>query len=175
MAQLPEQVQSALNNLLEAGTITKEQMETVIQAADDPHVLDRIVDELISAGADKISPLLNAADYYREGAGDFDAKWPIQVPLPCSFEALDRKTRFFVLFQEWSRRELQGVTALGCGDTAEATTIFEECLARGRQLAVNELVARSYEDLMRTADRLHDLEAARRYSQEAVNARSENG
>jgi hypothetical protein len=175
MAQLPEQVQNALDSLLEAGTITTEQMAAIMQAADDPEVLDRIIEGLKSAGADQIGPLLSAEDYYREGAGNFEARWPIQVPLPCPFEALDRKTRFFVLFQEFTRRELQGVTALSSGDTAGARAIFEECLARARQIEVNELVARSYEDLMRTADRLNDLAAARRYSQAAVNARAENG
>jgi hypothetical protein len=176
MTSMPQQIQNALNALLDAGKITKEQLAAILEAASDPEVRDRILNELISAGADQIgSAPLNIADYYREGAGTFEAKWPIAVSLPCSFEALDRKTRFFVLFQEWTRRELQGSAAMSQGDTASATTIYEECLARGRQLEVNELVARSYEGLMRVANMLNDLEAARRYSQEAVKARSVNG
>jgi tetratricopeptide (TPR) repeat protein len=177
MTSMPQQIQNALNALLEAGKITKEQLAAILQAASDPEMRDRILNELISAGADQIGsgPPLNIADYYREGTGNFEAKWPIEVSLPCSFEVLDRKTRFFVLFQEWTRRELQGSAAMSQGDTASATAIYEECLARSRQLEVNELVARSYEGLMRVANKLNDLGAARRYSQEAVKARSANG
>ena len=174
MSSPREEIEAILQKLLDFGAISAEQLGTMLQAANDPAMLDHILAELKAAGADQAgpSPPLNIEDYYREGDDDYDLLWPLQTPLPCAFEDLDRKTRFFVLFQEWSRRELEGMTMLNSGRTAEAAAIFEECISRARQLNVNELVARSCEDLMRVADRTGDREAARRYSQAAVEARA---
>jgi hypothetical protein len=58
------------------------------------------------------------------------------------------------------------------GDLNGAHDTFEECLARARQLEVAELVARSYEDQMRVAEKRADHPAARSYSQKAQAARS---
>ncbi len=167
-------MRAALEKLLDSGAITPDQVAAIMKAAEDPAVLDQILAQLKAAGADAAgpSPPLNIADYYQEGSDPFELLWPLQVALPLPFEQLDRKTRFFVLFQEWTRRELEGVTALNAGQTKEAAAVFEECLARARQLKVDELVARSYEGLMRVADRNGDSKAARGFSQAAVAARA---
>jgi len=174
MSSTKLEVQAALEKLLDTGAITRDQVAMIMQAAEDPAVLDQILAQLKAGGADQAgpSPPLNIEDYYQEGDQQFELLWPLRVSLPCSFEQLDRKTRFFVLFQEWSRRELEGVSMLNAGQTGEAAAVFEECLARARQLNVNELVARSYEDLMRVADRNGDAKAARIYSKAAMEARS---
>jgi len=170
-----EQVQAALQELLESGAISTYQVSAIMQAVtNDPALLDQFIGQLKSAGADQAgpSPPLNVEDYYRDGDGTFELRWPLQTALPMSFDMLDRKTRFFVLFQEWTRRELQGLTMLNAGQTEEAAAVFEECLARARQLSVNELIARSYENLMRVADKTGDPKAARKYSEAAVEARA---
>lgn len=169
-----ESVRAALNKLLDSGAITPDQVATIMQAAEDPAVLDQIIAQLKAAGADTAgpSPPLNIADYYQEGSEQFELLWPLRVALPLPFEQLDRKTRFFVLFQEWTRRELEGNTMLNSGQTDEAAAVFQECLSRARQLKVDELAARSYEGLMRVAERNGDSKTARSYSQAAVAARA---
>jgi hypothetical protein len=174
MSSTKEGVRAVLEKMLDSGTITRDQVAMIMQAAEDPAVLDQILAQLKAGGADEAgpSPPLNIEDYYREGSEQFELLWPLKVSLPFPFEQLDRKTRFFVLFQEWSRRELDGVSMLNAGQAGEAATVFEECLARARQLNVNELVARSHEDLMRVADKNGDSKAARSHSQAAVEARA---
>jgi hypothetical protein len=75
------------------------------------------------------------------------------------FATLDPKTQFYVLFQEWTMRELDGMMALNSGDTAGAEEVFRECVERSRQLEVPELEARSYEGLMRAAQKRGDRTA----------------
>jgi hypothetical protein len=174
MSSTKETVRAALEKLLDSGAITRDQVAMIMQAAEDPAVLDQILAQLKEGGADEggPSPPLNIEDYYRDGSEQFDLLWPLRVSLPVPFEQLDRKTRFFVLFQEWTRRELEGVSILNAGQADEAATVFEECLARARQLKVNELVARSHEDLMRVAEKNGDSKAARSYSKAATAARA---
>lgn len=174
MSPSKEAVRAALEELLDSGAITRDQVAMIMQAAEDPAALDQILAQLKAGGADVSgpSPPMNIEDYYQESSDQFELLWPLQVSLPLPFEQLDRKTRFFVLFQEWTRRELTGVSILNAGQADEAATVFEECLLRARQLKVNELVARSYEDLMRVADRNGDSKAARSYSQAAMAARA---
>ena len=173
MSSSKETVRAVLEKLLDSGAITRDQVAMIMQAAEDPAVLNQILAQLKGAEADQggPSPPLNIADYYREGNEQFELLWPLRVSLPMPFEQLDRKTRFFVLFQEWTRRELEGITSLNDGQADEAASVFEECLARARQLNVNELVARSYEGLKRVADKNGDPKAARNYSQAAMAAR----
>lgn len=173
MSPKEEVVRAALEKLLDSGVIAREQVAMIMEAAKDPAALNQILAQLKAGEADQgPSPPMNIADYYQEGSDPLESQWPLRVSLPIPFEQLDRKTRFFVLFQEWTRRELEGMTALNAGQADEATTVFEECLARARQLNVNELVARSYEGLMRTADKNGDPKAARSYSQSAMAARA---
>ena len=101
------------------------------------------------------SPPLDIADFYREGEEKFVLEWPLHpsLPIPLDFDELDRKTQFFVLFGEWTRREFEGMSALNRGDVEGAAEIFEECLDRAQAIDVSELVARSYEGLMRVAEK----------------------
>ena len=108
-------------------------------------------------GADQAGsgPPLNIADYYKPGPGQYVLGWQLGLnsPLPLPFDQLDRKTQFFVLFQEWTRRELEGMTLLNSGDVDGAESVFKECLERAQQLDVRELEARCYEGFMRVAQR----------------------
>jgi len=172
----PDELQSMLQNLIESGNLTKEDAATLMQAANDPAAMELMLSKLKEAGAGDIgSPPLDINQFYRDGTDMFELRWPIQASLPISFDQLDRKTQFFVLFQEWSRRELSGSVALNAGQIEEATSIFEECLARAQQLQVGELVARSYEGLMRVAERISDRKAASKWSKLAMKARAEDG
>jgi hypothetical protein len=54
-----------------------------------------------------------------------------------------------------------------------ATTIFDECLARADQLEVPELRARSYEGLVRVAERAGQTATARELSRAAMAARAQ--
>jgi hypothetical protein len=166
-----------LKNLLEqltaSGALSPEHERLIRAAMNDPSRLDEALQALADAGADKMGsgPPLNIEDFYREGAEPFKLQWPIGVSLPMAFAQLDRKTQFFVLFQEWTRRELEGLSALNGGLLQEAAEVFDECLQRAQQIEVGELVARSYENLAKVAENLGKREACRDYSLKAVQAR----
>ena len=53
----------------------------------------------------------------------------------------------------------------------EAEQIFHECAECAEQLQVNELLARSYEGLMRVAQKRGDRDSERQWSQRAVATR----
>ena len=59
------------------------------------------------------------------------------------------------------------------GDLAGAETIFRECIGRAEHLAVAELKARSYEGLMRVAQRRNDRAAERKWLDAAMRARED--
>jgi hypothetical protein len=149
--------------------------EVLALPPDDPEA-GRILAKLLEAVGDQgPSPLMNIEDYYRPGDGTYDLIWPLApstaAVLTFPFEALDRKTQFFVLFQEWTRREAEGSVATVSGDPDGAKAIFEECLARADQLDVAELRARSYDGLRRVAEVKGDREAARQALAAAMSER----
>ena len=139
--------------------------------------------KLKSLGADQLqgeSQVLKIADYYKEGEKKFELLWPLhpstQSLLPFPFRELDRKTQFFSLFTEWSRRELEGTNTLNNGETSLAEKTFNECLQRAEQIEVYELMARSYEGLIRVAQKRGDRKAERDFSQKALEIRAkQNG
>lgn len=142
--------------------------------------IDRILAKLNAAIGDQpASPPMDIESFYRPGTQPYVLSWPLapatQAVLPMPFEALDHKTQFYVLFQEWTRRELEGNTARNGGDLDGARTIFEECLARADQLDVAELRARSHEGLAGVYEKLDERDAARRELHAAMAARSGPG
>jgi Tetratricopeptide repeat len=170
---MSQSLEELIAQLAASGQIPPELLKQIQGAMDDPAKLDAVLSALKGMGADQMgSAPLNIEDYYREGRGLYALRWPIGVSLPMAFERLDRKTQFFVLFQEWTRREMEGSMALNGGQIEEAKSIFEECLERAQQIEVGELEARSYEGLARVADRLGDRAAGREYSNKAAQARA---
>jgi hypothetical protein len=139
----------------------------------DP-AIDRLTAKLLEfvGPDDGPSPVMQIEDYYQTGEQPFTLRWPLAAAtvagLPMQFELLDRKTQFFVLFQEWTRLELEANVACEGGALPEARALFHECDARAEQLAVAELRARSYEGLMRVAEREGDRTAARQALDAAV-------
>ena len=128
--------------------------------------LDRILAKLTAAGGNQPAcPPLNIADFYRPGEGRYTLRWPLApstlAMLSVPFEALDRKTQFYVLFQEWTSVELEAMMARDGGDRERARTLFEESLARAEQLDVPELKARSHENLASIYEMAGDRQAAR--------------
>jgi hypothetical protein len=171
---MSQTLQELIEQLASSGTMPPELLQQVKAAMNDPSKLDEVLSVLKEMGADQMGsgPSLNIADFYRDGSEPFSLHWTLGVNLPLPFPQLDRKTQFFVLFQEWSRREMEGMMTLNGGRLEEAKQIFDECLQRAHQIEVGELVARSYEDLGRVADRLGDRAASRGYSQKAAEARA---
>ena len=143
----------------------------------NPQLFDALSEKLVDAGANEIGsgPGLEIADYYREGPGKYQLQWPLEsgFALPIPFDQLDRKTQFFVLFNGWTQREMQGMVALNNGEVDKAEQIFQECLQRADQIDVAELRARSYEGLMRVAQKRNDRQAEKQWIQAAQKARSE--
>src|ERR1051326_6602871 len=141
---MSQNLQQLIDQLANSGTMSPELLARVQAAMNDPSQLDEIISVLREMGADQIGsgPPLNIQDFYREGSESFTLRWPIGVSLPLPFAQLDRKTQFFVLFQEWTRREMEGSMALNAGQLDEAKKIFSECLERAQQIEVGELVAR---------------------------------
>jgi hypothetical protein len=172
---MPAQLDQLLNELLSTGKVPSHLIATVKEAMSDPKQLDEVLAQLKAMGADQIGdgPPLNIADYYRPGPGAYELRWklPPELPLPVAFADLDRKTQFFVLFQEWSRREMEGLVALNGGDVDGAEQIFHECAERAKQIDVDELVARSYEDQRRVAQRRGDLVGEKEWSRKAAAVR----
>jgi len=163
-----------IEQLISSGTMSPELVQKIQAAMNDESKLDEVLAVLKGMGADQLGsgPPLNIPDYYREGTTLYTSRWPIATHLPIPFAKLDRKTQFFVLFQEWTRREMEGMMALNGGQIEEAKNIFNECLERAREIEVGELVARSYENLARVADKLGERNAGRDYSRKAAKART---
>ena len=179
MAEAADPV-AAINTLLDraaAGQITPDEMAALKAYALDTRWMDTVMAGVKLRGLDQVGsePLAPIGDYYVEKPGLFDLRWPLpdNLPLPVPFASLDRKTQFFVLFGEWTRREMEGMEHLNRGDLVGATTTFDECLARAEQIDVAELRARSYEALMRVAQRAGQSAAARELSQSATAARAQ--
>src|SRR5438552_1826035 len=118
--------------------LTPNDLNQLGAAMNDPETLDTLLAQLKSLGADEIGsgPPLNIKDFYREKPGKFDLQWPLNpsLSLPVPFDELDRKTQFFVLFGEWTRREFEGMMALNSGELGRAEEIFQECLQRAGQI-----------------------------------------
>lgn len=170
-------IDKILQRVVDTGRISSEDIKALMQeAANHPEQLDDINEALRNIGADKVGSgaPLDAADYYVEGTEPFRLRFDLHlpVPLPIPFEDLDRKTQFYVLFTEWSRRELEGMMALNSGDVALAASIFQECAERATELDVDELLARSYEGQMRCAQRRNDAAEERRWLRAAHDART---
>ncbi len=167
---------NALLDRASSGQITPDEVAALKAYALDPRWMTTVMEGVNQRGLDQVAsePLAPIGDYYVEKPGLFELHWelPSSLPLPVPFGALDRKTQFFVLFGEWSRRELEGMEHLHRGDLVGATTILGECLARADELEVAELRARSYEGLMRVAQRAGQSAAARELSRSAMAARA---
>jgi hypothetical protein len=150
-----------------------EELRAVIH---DPEAGAQLLTLLKQAGVSELgpSPPLNPADCYRERSEPYALRWEIQNPVAreIPFDALDPKTQFFVLFQEWTMREFDGMTSLNRGDTPRAEATFRECVERARQLEVPELEARSYEGLMRAAQKRGDRTAELEWLTQATRARA---
>jgi hypothetical protein len=149
-------------------------LHQIQQAMDDPSKLDELLKVLADLGARDMGsgPPLNIDDYYQPGVEPFDLRWSLTANLPLPFEQLDHKTQFYVLFQEWTRREMEGLFALDGGNLPESMTIFKECLQRALQLEVAELIARSYENMAKVADHAGKRAEGRRYARKAAAARA---
>lgn len=167
-------IERMLDEFAQNGKLDPAMMQKFLSLTDEG-AIDRITAKLKEMGATEGSsqPLNNIESYYQPGAGSYELKWPLSpgLPLPVRFDQLDRKMQFFVLFQEWSRRELEGNQALNSGDTTGATAIFDECLARAEQLEVAELKARSFEGMMRVAQKTGKRQDERKWVKAALAAR----
>jgi hypothetical protein len=170
------ELERRLDAMLASQTIDPELIQEILSLSPSDAAVDRIMAKLVDAGFDQgPSPAMNIEDYYRPGEGVFTLRWPLSGPtaslLPMPFEQLDRKSQFFVLFGEWTRRELEGNMARDGGDLPGARSIFGECLQRAEQLGVAELEARSHEGLMSIAEREGDRRGIRAELDAAIAAR----
>lgn len=172
---MDKSIQELVAGMIQSGKVPPELSAALAAAMSDPAKLEAALAALKAMGADQVGSgaPLNIADYYRPGAEKYELRWelPSHLPVPVAFEELDRKSQFFVLFQEWSRRELDGMMELNGGDVDGATAVFEECVERARQIEVAELEARSYEGLMRVAQKRGDRKAELEWSRKATAAR----
>ena len=168
-----------MREMIETGNLDPAALEALLRSA-DPATVARLTKLLKDAGADEVGygAPLSIADFYHEAPGKFSLRWPSgefppgMLPAGYTFDDLDRKTQFFCLFADWSRRELEGMSKLNSGAIGDAEAIFNECVERAQQLDVNELLARSYEDLMRVAEMRGDAARAEEWSGKAQATRS---
>jgi hypothetical protein len=169
------EIERLLLEFAETGELSPDLYDKLLQI-NDPDQLDRVNELFMEQGAHDISsaPPLNIVDYYKDGPGLFTLRWPLNsgVNLPLPFEQLDRETQFYVLFTEWTRRETEGMMALNQGQLDQAEAIFQECADRARQLGVDELLARSFEGLIRVAQKRYDPQAEKYWIQQALQARA---
>jgi len=173
-----ENLERLLEQLIQSGKAPPALMQTMAEAQNDPAKLASLLEHLRTLAGPAAQDTLNILDYYREGNGH---RYTLRWPLPpgnllhakhISFDSLDRKTQFFTLFTDWQRRETEGMLSLTAGALVEAETVFSECVERARQIDVGELVARSYEDLARVAERRGDQNGVRAHLDNAEAARA---
>jgi hypothetical protein len=169
-----DDLEQRIDQILGSGELNAERLDELMALAPEIMALppghpgrDQILAKLTAITGDQpAAPQMNIEDYYRPGVLPYTQHWPLAPPtlaaMPMPFEALDRKTQFYVLFQEWTRRELDASMARDSGDPRSAVPIFEECLARADQLDVAELRARSHAGLASVYEMLEDRQAARR-------------
>lgn len=150
-----------------------EQLKADITALAMSGQADAVMAELEAMGANDVgSKALVIEDHYVDGPEPFRQRWPIQFPLPVPFDELPRQVQFSVLFGEWSRREMEGTSAMLEGRNDDARAAYRECLERAQQIGVKELVARSHEGLARVASKLNDRALERQHLKAAITARA---
>jgi hypothetical protein len=176
----PEDLEQRLDRMLASQQLDATLIAELMALPPDHPQFGAIMTKLSAIVGDQpASPVLNIEEFYRPGTEPYMLLWPLAPPtlavMPMPFDALDRKTQFFVLFQEWTRRELEGNTARNGGDLAGAQAIFEECLARADQLDVDELRARSHEGLASVHEMRGDRDATRRELRAAMAVRAGSG
>jgi hypothetical protein len=166
-------MQKMVEDLLNSMNVPPETRDAVIAAMSDPAKVDEAIGQLKAISTVGSDQPLNIEDYYKLGFDKYQLHWPLgpTVPLPMPFDRLSRKVQFFVLFQEWTQRNLAGMTLLNSGDVAGAEAVFQECLKRARQIDVHELEARSYEGFMRVAEMRGDRSAQLAWLAKAASAR----
>jgi hypothetical protein len=172
-----DDLEGRLDRMLESQELDPGLVQELMALPPDHPGFERILAKLGAIVGDQpVSPAMNIEDYYRPGDEGYTLRWPLAAPtlavMPMPFEALDRKTQFYVLFQEWTRRELEANTARNAGDLDGAQAAFAECLARAEQLDVAELMARSHEGLASVHEKANDRDAARRELEAAMAARA---
>jgi hypothetical protein len=172
-----DDLEGRLDRMLDSQELDPALVQELMALPPDYPGLDRIIAKLGAIVGDQpASPPMNIEDYYRPGEEGYTLRWPLAPPtlaaLPMPFEALDRKTQFYVLFQEWTRCELEANTTRNAGDLGGAQTLFEQCLARAQQLDVAELRGRSHEGLASVYEMSNDRDAARRELQAAMAERA---
>jgi hypothetical protein len=171
-------IEQLLRQLIQSGKVPPALMETLTEAQNDPSKLGPLLEKLTALVGPSAPAPLNIEDYYQERDGrKFELRWPLSQGNPLlaraiPFTALDRKTQFFTLFAEWSRRETDGLMLMNGGDLAGAEAVFREGIERARQIDVPELAARSYENLARVAERRSDQASVRSHLEAAERARS---
>lgn len=160
---------------INSGKIDPNMMDQLKSIINNPEHVEAILEQLKAAGADELDggALLEIEDFYREGSEKFDLNWPLNtyLDLPTPFPELDRKTQFYLLFNGWQTRETEGMMALNNGELDQAENIFQECIMRSEQIDVPELKARSYEGLMRVAQKHGDRTSEKKWSEKAMEAR----
>ncbi len=169
-------IKAMLSEAASAGVLPPDFLEKFEAAAQDPQLMDTLINQLTALMGDQAEAPLNIADFYREGDGSkYALRWPLSPtnPLPpgLTFATLDRKTQFFVLFAECQRREAEGMFALNQGQLALAEAAFKECVERADEIGVGELRARSLENLARLAEKKGLAKDALRFLQQAEDAR----
>lgn len=167
-----DELEHRLERMLESNEVDQGLIDEIMALPPGDPRVERVLAKLADLGAvEGPAPPLNIEDHYRPDGGLYELRWPLSpvtlAALPFPFESLDRKTQFYVLFQEWTRRELDATTALESGDDQTALAIFQECLARAEQLDVSELQVRSYRGLASVATKARDLDSADRWLQAA--------
>jgi hypothetical protein len=172
-----DDLEGRLDRMVASGEEDPDLMQAILSLSPADPRFKPIFGKLQSLQGDQPArPMMNIEDYYRPRGKPYELLWPLASPtarmMLVPFEGCDEKTQFFVLFQEWTRREAEASTARNAGDTNGARAGFEECLARAEQLEVDELRARSYEGLASVAEQDDDRTAARQLLEAAEAVRA---
>ena len=126
----PQAVLSGVRELTRTGQYPggTEKLKPDITALAMSGQADAVMAELEAMGANDVgSQTLVIEDHYVEGPEPFRLRWPIQFPLPVPFDELPRQVQFSVLFGEWSRREMEGTSAMLEGRNDDARAAYREC------------------------------------------------
>ena len=168
-------IEKMIKDIIDSGKMDPNMMNQLRSIMNNPEQVEAVIEQLKAAGADEMGSgePLKIEDFYKEGSEKFDLNLPLNpyLDLPTPFPELDRKTQFYVLFNEWQTRETEGMMALNNGELDKAENIFQECITRSEQIDVPELKARSYEGLMRLAQKQGDRTSEKKWSKKAMETR----
>jgi len=163
-----EAADADVEKVVEEGTEADAENTGEPSDASTAHMLSELADDF------GVRPPPDPEALYRPDSGPMELLFPLPGDLAAlPWSPLSHRDRFFVLVAAWALREADGIQLLRSGDFGQASEVFQECVARAKQMQSAELIARSYEDLAEQAVESGNEAAAKVWRAAAEHERQE--